>query len=395
MLQCVQSSNILKASLDLVPENEHDEIVSTEFEKMCRKFRLNEYEMISFVTEKNISLLANNYANIMNGLIYYSMNFLDEYIDKYIENMSKYDFKDARINMLPDDLQEYIKKTACINVKNDNRCGTFALACERKHDHCVKYLLDNSSTERNHNECYYYQCHRNLFNYMCSRNCSLNIIKYMIETKNIDCMYHDKSKIIQTYAIDNTCRRGQLDVVQYLFEKQNKVGSHEAMISACEHGHLVIVQYLLEKQNYSYSVGELLVACAHGHLNIVKYLFGKLNNVDLERVIEIASQNGHLNIVKYLLEELKIEKPQLALYAACEHNHLNIVKYLFEDLHKDYEIDDIIGHVYFDCLDIIKYFVRVQRKKITRRTMGAFREYKEIYEYLIRKTTNEQTNNML
>jgi len=138
MLHCINNSAILRASLELLSNDDYD--INNEFKTMCTRFGLNGTQMISLVTTLDITLLNDHYTTIWDGLNYYSMTCMDDYKTAYIESLYKTDLMDDRIENLCDDLKEYIKCNSCINV--ENKCSTFKGACKMHHDTCVKYLLN-------------------------------------------------------------------------------------------------------------------------------------------------------------------------------------------------------------------------------------------------------------
>jgi len=259
MLHCINNSGILRASLELLSNDNYD--INNEFKTMCSRFGLNETQMISLVTTLDISLLSNHYETIWDGLNYYSMVCMDDYkmayieslyktdlmvcMDDYkmayIESLYKTDLMDPRIELLCDDLQEYIKYNSCINVEN-NKCSTFKNACNVHHDTCAKYLLNNPQKHDVKNDMYdNYRNYENMnvVDYICSCGGSLEVIKYLFEIQNKDCTNN---------AIDWAGYNGNLDVVKYLFEIQKKDCTNWAIGLASQRGHLNVVTYLFEIQ---------------------------------------------------------------------------------------------------------------------------------------------------
>jgi len=360
MLQCVTNSKILRASLEFVSENDYDMIIENEFKTMCTRFGLNESEMITLVTTLDISLLNTHYYTIWDSLNYYSMDCMDEFKNAYIKMLYKFDFKDERIETLCDDLREYIKCNSCINVNTTdtaNACKTFVVACDRGHDECVKYLLNNPKKHDCNNDmfnvCYNYR-NTNLVDYLCLCGGSLNIIKYVFEVLNKKCTINaidlacwkcncDVIKyLFETHHVDysktcmnNAIYHGRYDIVKYLFEEQYKDCSERDLGDACKRGHLDIVKYLFEVQNKNCSSHFLDLACLEGNIDVVKYLFEVQNKDCSERAIEFACQNGHIDIVKYLFEVQNKNCSSYAVDLACQNNHIDIVKYLFEVQNKN------------------------------------------------------------
>jgi len=240
MLHCINNSNILKESLELLSNNDYENIIKNEFETMCIKFGLNCTQMISLVTTLDTTLLNDHYNTIWDGLNYYSMACMDDYKTAYIKSLYKTDLMDDRIENLCDDLKEYIKCSSCINIEN-NKCSTFKNACDIHHDTCIKYLLNNPQKHDAKNDIYSdYRNYgnTNIIDYMCECGASLNIIKYLFEVKKEKCT---------SDAIESSCCHGRLDVVAYLIEIQNvHVDLHWSLVWAIESNYFDIVKYLFE-----------------------------------------------------------------------------------------------------------------------------------------------------
>jgi len=347
MLHCITNSKILKESLEFVSDDEREKTIKEEFEKMCLRFNLNELEMIALVTTPDLSLFDTHYETIWESLNYYSMTCMSDYKNAYIEWIYKNDLKDSRIDLLCNDLQEYIKESTCIHVRN-KVCDTLKNACRRKHDECIKYLLNNPNKHNSKNDVVYvknystriydanrgfffndydemYDC-TNIIDYMCACGASLNIIKYLFEVRHMDCT---------TRAINLASNNCHLDVVKYLFETQHKDCTTDAIDWASRSGHLDIVKYLFEVQNKDCTTRSINNACKHGHLDIVKYLF-EVQHVECTKdAVDYASYGGHLDVVKYLFEEQHKDCTPHAIDEACRNGHLDVVKYLFEEQHKN------------------------------------------------------------
>jgi len=354
MLQCITNSNILKASLDLVSETDHDIIIKQEFEKMCLRFELNEFQMISLVTTLDISLLNDHYDTIWDGLNYYSMACMDDYKTAYVESIYKTDLMDNRIENLCDDLQEYIKSNSCINVKN-KKCNTFVYSCKNHHDICVKYLLNNPQKHDVKNDIYgtwVNYNNTNIIDYMCLCGGSLDVIKYAFEVQKKDSGYN---------AIEFACKSGNLDVVAYLFEIQKKNCSHIAMYNACTYCHLDIIAYLFEVQKKDCAYNEIDRACVNGNLDIVAYLFEVQKKNCGKDAIDKACYGGHLDIVKYLLEIQKKDCTKNTLIHACCIGRLDIVAYLLETQKQVCTIDAIKCAKSNGHSDVVEYLLKMQK----------------------------------
>ena len=174
----------------------------------------------------------------------------------------------------------------------------------------------------------------------------LTSVKYQMEQQSFDanslikCFYkyeNDEMKLSKT-KVDNawreiglnpfhiSCICNQVEVVQYLCEKQNinkeatdKYGK-TGFIYACSKGHPEVVEYLCEKQNINkeatdnYGWTGFIKACDNGHLEVVEYLCEK-QNINKEATDKVgwtgfikACDNGHLEVVQYLCEKQNINK---------------------------------------------------------------------------------------
>jgi len=218
MLHCINNSNILKASLELISDDDHEDIIKNEFENMCTRFGLNNTQMISLVTTLDISLLNNHYDTIWDGLNYYSMTCMDDYKEAYIKSLYKTDLMDDRIENLCDDLKEYIKCNSCINV--ENKCSTFKDACNVHHDTCVKYLLNNPQKHDFKNDVYikylYNYRNTNIIDYICACGGSLDVSDNRVLKKqkinhNDDICKMFTNLHIDTYSINENGKRARND----------------------------------------------------------------------------------------------------------------------------------------------------------------------------------------
>jgi len=280
MLHCINNSGILRASLELLSNDDFD--INDEFKTMCTRFGLNEIQMISLVTTLDISLLDNHYETIWDGLNYYSMECMDDYKKAYIESLYETDLMDDRIELLCDDLKEYIKCNSCINV--ENKCRTFKDACNAHHDECVKNLLNNPQKHDVEND--KYNAHKiyknmNIIDYICWCGGSLDVIKYLFENQKKDCT---------DYAIDYASKNGNLSIVKYLFEIQKKDCTTWAIDWAIEYGHLDIVKYLLEIQQKECTTNGKIWAKNSGHLDIFEYLLENLKNGFITNAIKTCKE---------------------------------------------------------------------------------------------------------
>jgi len=348
MLDCITNSNILRASLEFVSNDDYETIIKNEFKTMCTRFGLHESEMITLVTTLDISLLNNHYDTIWDGLNYYSMVCMNDYKTAYIESLYKTDLMDDRIELLCDDLKEYIKSNSCINL-GENRCSTFKDACNVRHDICIKYLLNNPQKHNVKNDIYgNWVCYRNtnIIDYICACDGSLDIVKYLFEIQKKNCT---------SSAICYASKHGNLDIVKYLFEIQKKDCGINSVDEMCKYGHLSIVAYLFEIQKKDCTTNAIDFASMNGHLDIVKYLFETQKKNCTIKAIEWACHNGHLDVIKYLFEIQNKDCTNNAIKWASSNGRLDIIKYLFETQNKNCTNDVIKWASQNNHLDIVEY----------------------------------------
>jgi len=269
MYDCVTNSRIINASLDMLAKEDHDACIKTEFKNMCLRCDLSESEMISLVTTLDITLLDNHYDTIWDGLNYYSMICMDKFMDAYIQSVYDSGSRDNRINMLCDDLREYMSNKTLMCIGDNHGCKTLKNACERTHDWCIKYLLNNPKKHKFEDDvcdipCFYYISFNmsNIIDYLCCCGCSLDIVKYFFEVLGKNCT---------DIATSGACFNGHLDIVKYLFEVQNIDCSYDAIYCACFNGHLDIVKYLCETLKKKCSKKALLITIKNSHLDVLKY----------------------------------------------------------------------------------------------------------------------------
>jgi len=378
ILCCVMNSNILRKSLEYVPEKEYVETVKLEFEKMCERFNLDHYNMISLVIFKDQSLLTTHYTSIWEGLNFYSMTCMDEYRNAHVRSIDV--LTDPRLNTLCDDLQRYIKLGVCINSQN-GKCDTLEKAFKRQHEECVVQFVETTNKLRWMMMNQDYDDHHRIIEIMCENGFSLNMIKYMID--NINKINNRRASLyITSRSFKYASKNGQLDVVKYLFGIRDNV-SLDTVEIACEYGHCDIVKYLSETCGVSCTNNVLKSACKNNYYDIVKYLYEVQQKYCSKCGLVIACENGSMDVVKYFFEEMSdecygnslnktcVDKRCDNYYAdqACVHGQFDVVKYLFEEQQKKcskFIIDPTFKRGHYDC---IKYVFETQHESCTYESM--------------------------
>lgn len=117
--------------------------------------------------------------------------------------------------------------------------------------------------------------------------------------------------------IRNAIKRGQLDILRDLIEKEPEMVTWMTPFGtwlhvAVAHGHLEIVEYLINAgidinaQGGTFSTNALEKATTKGHLDIAQYLISQNIEIDISEPdrnpLFAAIYGGHLDIVKYLVK---------------------------------------------------------------------------------------------
>lgn len=274
----------------------------------------------------------------------------------------------------------------------------FGLAIENNHINIAKYLVSLSPIRG--------KIFKNYSGYYDDQlsYCNLNTLQYLvsIEPKNVKLGFSSE-------FFRNACRKGQLDIVQWLISLDNKyckIDIHEYMDLAfhetCKYGHIKVAKYLIslesthgkinihetnckhsdnpddrESEFYhrmEFNKGAFYEALINNHIDILNYLFSledthgkiKLKN---DYFIKFCFQ-GNIEMIKYLLslEEThgKIDihaESESGLRQMCFHNsNLDHVKYLFslEKTHGKFDIHVLNENIFLTLMnknkiDVIKY----------------------------------------
>ena len=123
-------------------------------------------------------------------------------------------------------------------------------------------------------------------------------------------------------AMENATRKGNLDVVKWLYENRIELRDFHAGEHAVECGHLEIVKWLDEVRNpYEpctwLSLG-MDIAARHGHLEIIKWLHGRSYYTCTTYAVPFAETGGHTEVVKWLKENVKYLETLKFLYGGNE-----------------------------------------------------------------------------
>ncbi|EGG18665.1 ankyrin repeat-containing protein [Cavenderia fasciculata] len=177
---------------------------------------------------------------------------------------------------------------------------------------------------------------------------SLEIVKFL----------HVNGKTCTTLAIDNACLKGDLDIVQFLFENRTEGCTQHAIINDCKSGNFDLIKFLLNARNQVCTPEAVDSAIKKKcSLEIIKYLdkectinglkhtfkndrldtldliqylyqrFPKTTNTWDALTFDLAAVAGKLDIVKFLHENKKACTIKTMDHAA-EFGNLDIVQFL-------------------------------------------------------------------
>ncbi len=180
-------------------------------------------------------------------------------------------------------------------------------------------------------------------------NGHLEIVKAIFESKEL------KNKVNKGPFLKNALAKvfpnGYLEVIAFILEKlevfKDKLDNLKMNIDnvvsigideTIKKGHLNVVQYFLEEKPYDiiwdkYITGTMLnTACSYDHLNIVKYLMesnklsSKVNiHINQDVAFKATHFNQNLEIIKYMIFDLNLEK------TPCIEKHLKDYKLEIND----------------------------------------------------------------
>lgn len=180
----------------------------------------------------------------------------------------------------------------------------------------------------------------------------IEIVKYMIETRNRPVNGHNEDGESHLFVV--VCNN-HWDILKYFVEEKqanvniaNHSDGHTPLIfTAMFADKLDLMKYLVEKgadvnqAEFFDSQTPLFVSSSKGHLELVKYLIangadpGK-RNLNGEDCLWIAASSGRLEIVKFLIEQnlsdvnVTNNNSETPIYTASLQGKLEIVRYLFE-----------------------------------------------------------------
>ncbi|KAI8613059.1 hypothetical protein BC830DRAFT_1082946 [Chytriomyces sp. MP71] len=129
-------------------------------------------------------------------------------------------------------------------------------------------------------------------------------------------------------AMDNACKFGHFQVVEYLTEVLRAPCSKDALDQASGHGHLAVVQYLHKRRKEGGTSKGMDFACLRGHLEVVKFLHEKRSEGCTSDALNYAASRGNLAIVKYLVKCRSEGRVADAIRFAQRAGHSPVVSFL-------------------------------------------------------------------
>lgn len=198
----------------------------------------------------------------------------------------------------------------------------------------------------------------------------LEVVKYLIETKNIDPNPFEIRTVLfpelPNRALEYAAKQGNLELFKYLEEKTNHTVFaqivHSFVPFAVFGRNIDLIKYLVEEKKADPNDGDINVFCSvTGHWidyntltcaykfnkskELIKYLIEKgadLRQVDRngKTILHYAAHDGDLDFVKFLVEECHVNPKEVTendqidsisiLHEAIDSGNLTLVKYLRE-----------------------------------------------------------------
>ena len=139
------------------------------------------------------------------------------------------------------------------------------------------------------------------------------------------------------------CRKGKLEVVEYLVNKHKHTNYNTAIQKAAEFGHFNIVKYLIDKgadvhSNINTELSLLEWAGYYHNTEMIDLVLKTNCPYTKDMAIVYAAKHGRLNTVKYLIEKGYVGNLDLALKEAAKCNRTEVAKFLIEqgaDIHTE------------------------------------------------------------
>lgn len=194
-----------------------------------------------------------------------------------------------------------------------------------RHDDIIYYLLETSD-DYDYNELL---C-------VASFQGNLQLVKYLIEKKNVDISYNDYTAMC--IAADNN----QIDVIKYFLEcgANIEADNYYMLRTACNEGYFDLVKYLIELGSDIHILNDYPLLCSayKNHYTIARYLLERGANINAKDsyIFKIGCCKNYFNIVKLAIE-YKTNVNCDGIVKATKYNCEKIVKYILE--HTDISID--------------------------------------------------------
>ena len=201
-----------------------------------------------------------------------------------------------------------------------------------------------------------------------------------------DIFYNDSLDLDEEYAeyaFQAACRRGHLNVMQWIYSVKPDVNIsayHDAPFRiACANGHLDVSKWLLSvNPNINISTHEedaFESACCEGHLHVAQWLLSVKPDIMVEDIFESACYEGQLPVVQFLLSvkpNMRVREEILGFIA--QENRVEMAKWLVSIHPYAYEL---LLHLSHSNTSTIKHF--------TRRTVKDARWHQRKYAILMRQ----------
>ena len=227
----------------------------------------------------------------------------------------------------------------------------------------------------------------------------IDVVKYLF----------GKGLIPDQYGINQTARKGRIDIIEYLSNsiQPNEYGANMAVSNgyydlvkylaerfevypnidglndAVETGNFTAVKYYIQHYDMSPEISSVDMAAEYGKFDIIRYLNEKLNILPSEDGLEGAVGTGQMDLVKYLVDRGMIPNDRGAFFAA-RNGYLDMVRYLLEDLKMTLSDSIINAGTDTGQIEVIRYLVSKGFKPtVYTANLAACRAQDEVVQYLI------------
>ncbi|EGG18691.1 hypothetical protein DFA_04187 [Cavenderia fasciculata] len=201
---------------------------------------------------------------------------------------------------------------------------------------------------------------------------------------------HRAGKTFTNKALSNACLKGDLEIVQFLFQNSTEGWTVRSIINACRKGNFDLIKFIVSnrtekcstkavdaaiKKNCSLDIIKLLdrectndglkYAFENDRMDIVEYLYEKYQTSTgmwTSDIFDEAARYGKLDFVKTLHKRPKGKCTTKVMDEAAQYGHLEVVKFLHLNRSEGCTTDAMNQAAENDHIEIVKflYFNRTE-----------------------------------